>query len=196
LLPVAAVAQVTAASLSGAVIDPTGAALPGATVTVVNTRAGVSQVATTTDAGTFTLTALPPGTYQVTVAAKGFTTKVQGLQLSVSQAATLNTSMTLGSDTQSISVNANSVPAINQSTAEISSLVDEHAIKELPLNGRDPSSLVLLAPGITNVLNASGVLQTTNSFPTETGASANGGRQGSTYITCWTACRTWTPTCS
>ena len=182
LVPVAAMAQVTAASLSGSVTDPTGAALAGATVTVVNTGTGVTQTATTTDAGTFTMTTLPPGTYRATVTASGFTTKVQeGLQLSVSQAATLNTSLTVGSDTQNISVDANSGPMINQSTAEISSLVDEHAIKELPLNGRDPSSLVLLAPGVTNVLHASGVLQATNSFPTETGASANGGRQGSTY---------------
>ncbi len=69
---------------------------------------------------------------------------------------------------------------INQSTADISELVDEKSIKQLPFNGRDPSSLVLLAPGTTNVLNPGGKLQAVNSIPTETGASANDGRQGST----------------
>jgi len=182
LAVVPASAQVTAASLSGAVTDPSGAALPNAIVTTLNTETGASQTKTTTAEGTFTFTTLVPGTYRVTVAEAGFATKVQeGLKLTVSQSATLNTVLSVGAQTQSVTVDANSGSLINQSTAEISSLVDEHAIKELPLNGRDPSSLVLLAPGVTNVLNASGFLQTTNSFPTETGASSNGGRQGSTY---------------
>jgi hypothetical protein len=175
-------AQVTAASLSGSVTDPSGAALPNATVTALNTGTGASQTATTTGEGTFTFTTLPPGTYRVTVAETGFATKVQeGLQLTVSQSATLNTVLTVGAQSESVTVDAAAGSLINASTAEISSLVNEHAIKQLPLNGRDPSSLVLLAPGVTNVLNASGTLQAIAAFPTESGASANGGRQGSTY---------------
>lgn len=175
-------AQVTAASLSGSVTDPSGAALPNATVTALNTGTGASQTRTTTGEGTFTFTTLPPGTYRITVAETGFATKVQeGLQLTVSQSATLNTVLTVGAQSESVTVDAAAGSLINASTAEVSSLVNEHAVKELPLNGRDPSSLVLLAPGVTNVLNAGGTLQAIAAFPTETGASANGGRQGSTY---------------
>jgi len=71
---------------------------------------------------------------------------------------------------------------INTSSAELGSTVNEAAISQLPLNGRDPSSLVLLAPGTDNVLQHGGEgIQTGFSFPNETGASANGGRQGSTF---------------
>lgn len=102
------------------------------------------------------------------------------MQLSIGQAATLKSILSVGSESQTVSVTANA-ELINQSTADLSQLINERSIKELPLNGRDPSSLVLQAPGITNVLNASGNLQSSNSFPTESGAAANGGRQGSTY---------------
>ncbi|WP_254063702.1 TonB-dependent receptor [Granulicella sp. S190] len=175
-------AQTANASVSGTVTDPTGASVAGASVTAQNTGTGLTQTATTTDAGTFTLTTLPPGTYTVTTSRQGFTTNVQtGLLLTVGQAATLKAVLAVGATNETVSVTA-AGNVINQSTAELSEVVNERSVKELPLNGRDPSSLVLLAPGTTNVLNGGGgVLQTTNAFPSETGASANGGRQGSTY---------------
>ncbi len=175
-------AQNTNASVSGTVNDPSGASIPGAQVTAQNTGTGLTQTATTTDAGTYTLTTLPPGTYTVTVSKTGFATSVQtGLLLTVGQSATVKAVLTIGETNETVSVSAEG-NVINQSTAELSTVVNERSVKELPLNGRDPSSLVLLSPGITNVLNSGGgVLQTTNAFPNETGASANGGRQGSTY---------------
>ncbi|WP_213807360.1 TonB-dependent receptor [Granulicella sp. dw_53] len=175
-------AQTTNASVSGTVNDPSGASIGGAQVTALNTGTGLTQTAVTTEAGTYTLTTLPPGSYTVTISRQGFTTNVQtGLLLTVGQAATLKAVLTIGATSDTVSVTAGG-NVINQSTAELSAVVNERSIKELPLNGRDPSSLVLLAPGTTNVLSSgAGVLQTTNAFPNETGASANGGRQGSTY---------------
>ena len=174
-------AQTTNASVNGSVNDPSGASIAGAQVTAKNIGTGLTETATTSDAGTYTLRTLPPGTYTITIAKQGFTTSVQnGLLLSVSQAATLKTILTVGATNETVSVTA-AGSVINQSTAELSEVINERSVKQLPLNGRDPSSLVLLAPGMTNVLNAGGFLQTTNAFPTETGASANGGRQGSTY---------------
>ncbi len=174
-------AQTTNASVSGSVNDSSGAFIAGAQVTAVNAETGLTATATTTDAGTYTLRTLPPGTYTVTIAKQGFTTSVQtGLTLTVSQSATLKSVLTVGTTNETVSVTA-AGGVINQSTAELSEVVNERSVKQLPLNGRDPSSLVLLAPGMTNVLNAGGFLQTTNAFPTESGASANGGRQGSTY---------------
>ncbi len=174
-------AQTTNASLSGTVTDSSGAAIPGAQVTARNTGTGLASTITSTGSGTYTLPNLPPGTYTLTVTKDGFSTSMQAdVVLSVSQSATLNSTLAVGASSETITVDA--TPAlINQSTAELSELVDENSIKQLPLNGRDPSSLVLLAPGTTNVLNRGGKLQAVNSIPTETGASANGGRQGSTY---------------
>jgi hypothetical protein len=173
--------QTTNASVSGVVTDSSGASVVGAQVTARNSGTGLIETATTTDAGTYTLTTLPPGTYTVSTMKQGFTTSVQtGLLLTVSQAATLKTVLKIGATNETVSVTATG-SIINQSTAELSEVVNEKSVKELPLNGRDPSSLVLLAPGMANVLNAGGDLQTSNAIPTETGASANGGRQGSTY---------------
>ena len=174
-------AQTTNASLSGTVTDPSGAVVPRALVTVQNAGTGLTSTIEASSSGTYTMPNLPPGTYTVTVAKDGFRTSVQSdVVLSVSESATLKATLTIGATTETITVDA-APQLINESTADISELVNEHAIKELPLNGRDPSSLVLLAPGTTNVLNRGGKLQAVNSIPTETGASANGGRQGSTY---------------
>ncbi len=174
-------AQNTAATLNGTVNDASGATIGGASVTALSTQTGQSKTVKSDASGIYTFTVLPPGIYTITVSRNGFNTNVQqNLQLSVGQAATLNTTLVVGAANETVTVSA-AGEVINQTTAEISEVVNEHAIKELPLNGRDPSSLVLLAPGTTNVLPAAGVLQTTNSFPNESGASANGGRQGSTY---------------
>lgn len=89
--------------------------------------------------------------------------------------------MKVGSTEQSVTVEASAL-TLNTTDASVSSLVDESTIKELPLNGRDPSNLVFLAPGVTNVLRtASGYNQTSDSFSNEMGASSGGGQQGSTY---------------
>ena len=107
-------------------------------------------------------TALPPG---------GQTLALRSVKAVPEYGATENT----------VTVTANA-SVINTTTAEISNLVNERAISQLPLNCRDPSSLVLLSPGTTNVLNTGGgYLQSGFSFPAETGAPADGGRQGSTY---------------
>ena len=176
-----AYAQVASAALAGTVADPSGAPIAGAAVSALNTGTGVSQSTTSGSDGTYTFSTLQPGIYRVTVTETGFAKSVQeGVQLTIGQAATLKTPLSVGSAEQTVSVSANA-ELINQTTAEISQLINEKSVRELPLNGRDPSSLVLQAPGIVNVLNASGNLQSSNSFPTESGAAANGGRQGSTY---------------
>jgi hypothetical protein len=176
-------AQNTAATLSGTVTDASGAAISGADVTALSTQTGQTQTVTSNDSGIYTFTVLPPGLYTITITKSGFTTNVQqNLELTVGQAATLKATLAVGATSETVSVTA-AGEVINQTTADISEVINERSVKELPLNGRDPSSLVLLAPGTTNILvsGGSGVLQTTNSFPNESGASANGGRQGSTY---------------
>jgi len=177
-----AFAQSTNATLNGTILDSTGAAVPGAGITVLNTGTNATQKTESTDSGAYTVGQLAPGLYTVTVEKSGFRKTVQtGIVLTVNQSATLKVTMQTGDVEQTVSVTADA-QLINATTAEISTVVDQHAISQLPLNGRDPSSLVFLSAGVTNVLNTGGgYLQTGFSFPTESGGSANGGRQGSTY---------------
>ena len=174
--------QVTNATIGGSITDASGAAIAGAVVTVKDLGTNASHTVTSNGAGLYSVGQLIPGNYSVEASRSGFQTKVEmGIVLTVGESATLNLKLAVGNVKQTITVNG-SAELINTSNAEISQVVGAAAIEQLPLNGRDPSSLVLLTTGTTNVLNSSvGVLQTETSFPTSTGASAGGGRQGSTY---------------
>ena len=178
----AASGQITNATLTGVVTDPSGGALPGAHVSVLNVNTNAVTKVDTNTSGVYVAGQLLPGSYSVTVDTIGFKRSVDtGITLTVGAQATLNVVLQVGDVSQTIEVQANA-ELINTSSAEISQVVDARAIKELPLNGRNPSSLVLLSTGVTNMLNLGGSqLQGGTTFPTETGASAGGGRQGSTY---------------
>ena len=182
LAPVAAIAQVSNSTITGTVADPGGAAIVGAKVLVKNDGTNAVQTAETNGSGEYTVTQLVPGVYDVTTTKDGFQKSLEkGVTITVGQAATLNIALRVGNLNQTVTVSGNA-ELINTTNAEISQTVNQHSIEQLPLNGRDPSSLVLLTTGTTNVLNSAvGVLQTETTFPTSTGASAGGGRQGSTY---------------
>jgi hypothetical protein len=183
----AAFGQGTSASLTGQVVDNSGSVVPGATVTATNTDTGLAQTATTNGEGIYLVAPLPPGHYKLTVEARGFERYVQtGVELSVNVNSTQNVALKTGSVQETVTVFENA-ELINTTTPELGTTVNEAAITQLPLNGRDPSSLVLLAPGTVGVVGQGGSgfggqpgVQAGFSFPTETGASANGGRQGST----------------
>jgi hypothetical protein len=180
LAPVA-FAQVNSASLTGQVVDPTGGAVAKAAVTAQNVATNLVQSTTTNEEGIYLISPLPPGPYTLTVEVPGFKKYVQaGIVLTVSLTTTQNVSLQIGKQAETITVEANA-EMINTTSAELGAIVNQTTVTQLPLNGRDPSSLVFLAPGVTNVLNSNGALQAGFSFPTETGGSANGGRQGSTY---------------
>jgi len=174
--------QGTSASLTGQITDSSGAVVPGATVTATNTDTSLAQTATSDGEGIYLIAPLPPGHYKLTVEGRGFERYVQsGIELSVNVNSTQNIVLKTGSVQDTVTVFENA-ELINTTTPELGTTVNEAAITQLPLNGRDPSSLVFLAPGTTSVLAGGGQpgIQAGFSFPTETGASANGGRQGST----------------
>ena len=182
LFPAMMLAQNTSATLNGVVSDSGGAVIPSAQIQIQNVNTNAKQLTETSSSGVYSVTQLPPGQYSVTVQKTGFQKSVQtGITLTVGQVATLNISLVVGDVKETVTVTANA-ELINVTTADLSAVVNEASVQELPLNGRDPSSLVLLTTGTTNILNTGGGwLQTSNSFPDETGASSGGGRQGSTY---------------
>jgi hypothetical protein len=146
---VPAVAQVSAA-LSGRVTDQSGAGVPGATVTAKDTDMGISRDTVTDAAGRYELPALPVGRYEVAVTKTGFAVAVRsGINLVVGQDATADLSLKVGDVTEQIRVDAN-VSMVNTTTEDISGLVGEREVKQLPLNGRSYDLLLTINPGVVN----------------------------------------------
>jgi hypothetical protein len=174
--------QGTGAQISGVANDVSGASIPGAKVIIVSKDTGARREVTTNQTGAFVAYELEPGHYLITVAAAGFETAAStDVTLTIGQKGTFNFTLKVGESKQTVTVTS-AGEQINTTSAEISAVVDENTIRELPLNGRDPSTLVFLTAGVTNVMNTSvGERQAGTSIPTQTGASAGGGRQGSTY---------------
>ena len=177
-------AQSGRASITGVVTDSSGAVVQDVNVTATNAATGVATSAKTNQSGAYSLLQLPAGSYSLRVEKVGFSSQLQeNFVLVAEQSAGVNFALRPGQVSERINVEANS-ELIHTESAEISQTINEHAIVELPLNGRNPAELVLLAPGTVNVLNVSGAgnRQDYTTFPTETGASSNGGRQGSTLL--------------
>ena len=144
-------AQVTGATLSGTVTDPSGSAIVGAEVAIQNTGTGIVRTATTDSVGLYSAPNLIPGTYEVKISAPGFSTSVQSnLTLSVGQQQTLNISMKVGEATQNVTVEE-SAPTVELSSAALASEVNATTVRELPLNGRDWTQLATLEPGVNTV---------------------------------------------
>jgi hypothetical protein len=146
---VPAVAQVSAA-LSGRVTDQSGAGVPGATVAAKDTDMGISRETVTDAAGRYQLPALPVGRYEVAATKSGFAVAVRsGINLVVGQDATADLSLKVGNVTEQIRVDAN-VSMVNTTTEDISGLVGEREVKQLPLNGRSYDLLLTINPGVVN----------------------------------------------
>lgn len=175
-------AQSTTASLKGQAFDQQSAAVAHASVELVNTGTGFKINGLTNAEGEYLFPIVPPGEYTLTVEAPGFKKYQQsGIRLTIGQSAAVNVNLATGDVQQTVTVVGDTV-LINTTTAEVSQLVDKSSIQELPLNGRDPASLVLLSPGTTNIaLTGAGYNQSFSGFANAQGASANGGKQGSTY---------------
>jgi hypothetical protein len=172
----------TSARLSGSVKDPTGSVVPNAKITALNVGTNLELTVESGSAGNYAFNSLPVGHYSITATRDGFASLTEtGVELTVGQSATLNLQMKLGGAQDAVTVTGGT-DLINTTTAELSQVIGEAAIKDLPLNGRDPGTLVFLSAGVTNELNSqASTLQATNSFPNESGASAGGQRQGSTW---------------
>ncbi len=149
LLSAPALAQVSAA-LSGRITDQAGAGLPGATVTAKDTDMGISRETVTDTAGRYELPALPVGRYEVTATRSGFAVAVRsGINLVVGQDAAADLSLKVGNVTEQVRVDAN-VSMVNTTTEDISGLVGEREVKQLPLNGRSYDLLLTINPGVVN----------------------------------------------
>ena len=141
--------QVTA-SIKGVITDPSGATVPSAAVKAINVETGSARGTVTDEAGRYLVLALPVGEYEVRVDKSGFQEEVRtGIHLVVGEEASLDLQLQVGAVTSAVKVTGDA-PIISTSTSDISGLVGEQAIKDLPLNGRSYDLLLPLNPGIVN----------------------------------------------
>ena len=143
-----AVAQVTTGTIAGRILDSEGGVLPGVTVTARQTETGLQRTTTSDAQGRYTIAALPRGAYEIRAELTGFRGLIRsGVTLTVAQTAVVDLTMTVGGVSEQITV-VGEAPTVNTRTGELSYLVDERAIEELPLNGRNYTDLALLQPSV------------------------------------------------
>lgn len=142
------IAQTGTSRITGRVVDSKEASIPGANVTVVNEATGVSQNQTTTDSGFFAFDSLPVGNYTVVVEQAGFK-KYQKTtnHLEVSTPLTVDIVMEVGQVSEIVTVQGGA-EQLQNSNATMGNVVEQKAIEALPLNGRNPLTLLLLEPGV------------------------------------------------
>jgi Carboxypeptidase regulatory-like domain/TonB-dependent Receptor Plug Domain/TonB dependent receptor len=150
-------AQVVGATLSGAVTDSSGAAVPNANVSIKNTTTGVARDTTTDSTGFYSVPNLLPAVYDITVSATGFSSSVQtGLTLTVGASKAFNITLQVGQISEKVEVTA-SAPSVELTSSTISGQVDSTTERELPLNGRDWTQLATLQPGVAAVRVENGI---------------------------------------
>jgi hypothetical protein len=136
------------ASIQGVVTDPQGAVVTGATVTLTNLETSQVLTATSDGSGIFNFNTLPPSRFLLTVEKPGFKKQVlANLDISPDQVNAVNVSLEIGAVTQSVTVNADELPAIDTESGALSGTVTHQDIQRLPSFGRDAFQLLQLAPG-------------------------------------------------
>jgi hypothetical protein len=185
LFSTAAFAQFTA-SIQGVVQDPSGAGVPKATVRLVNANTAVSAETTTDGAGNYIFVSLAPGRYKITVDATGFAKRQVDLELLTEQNLSVPITLKVGSASEAITVTTEA-PVVDTADSRSQLTLENQAVAELPIVGRNLVTLVTMAPGVsglgtsTSGSPASGV----DNFSTEeqVDASANGqGQNNNQYV--------------
>jgi hypothetical protein len=161
--------QLDQGTITGTVTDSSGAVIGGAEVTLVDTSTQARRTAMTNSSGSYVFPYLTPSRYQIVVAKPGFSTQVvNGIEVTVGLTATINATLSPGAQAQQVTVAASTVE-LEQQSSTLGSVVSGKQMVELPVLGRNPFTLVLLAPGVVQGNNAANPVT----------ATVNGGRTSS-----------------
>jgi outer membrane receptor protein involved in Fe transport len=172
-LPLAAAAQQQLGAIQGTITDQSRAVVPGVTVSVTNLATGLERSTVSNDAGVYRLPSLDPGQYDVRASLDGFRTVQQrGVVVSVGSTVGLNFELQPGQLAEAIEV-VGHAPDIQTERADVSAIVEQRKVVDLPLVSRNPLALAALQPGVV------GIIGTTDLFVTEQGLgiNANGQRE-------------------
>src|SRR5215471_18403484 len=149
LVATIASSQVSTSRIEGTVVDNSNAVVPDAQVKATNEGTGVTYEVKTSSSGTYEIPSVTPGPYTVTVTVKGFETfSSQHNVLSTGAPLVVNATLKVGGTTEVVEVQG-SYQRIETTNAAVSDVMTTQQVKELPLNGRNPLSLVTLEPGVT-----------------------------------------------
>ena len=142
-------AQSATGSIEGSIVDQTGAAMPGVTVTTVHLATGVTRTTVSDENGVFRLLLLPVGVYDLTADLSGFASrKLPEITLTVGQTVTLRIQMAVSGVVETVNVSGGT-PVIETSRSQVSSTITEASVQNLPVNGRNFIDFALLTPGVT-----------------------------------------------
>jgi len=158
LLPAALMAQRTTGVINGTVTDPEARVIEGVAVTLTNRDTNIVSRTTTNGSGAFVFLNIDPGPYVLKFEKQGFRTiSVPSFNLTVNQTLTENEMMSVGATTETVEVSADHVGVLLQkSNSELGTVIQAQEIQQLPLNGRNFTSLLVLSPGVTPVSTAQG----------------------------------------
>src|SRR5256884_6641463 len=139
----------TQASISGVIHDPTGAVIPGVTVTVTNPATNFVRAAISNEAGVYNFPSLQPGRYNIKVELPGFRTITQNdLELQIQQSARLDFTLQAGEVSQTVEVSGTAA-LIATENATVGTVIENRRIVDMPLNGRNFLQLVALSPNVS-----------------------------------------------
>lgn len=192
--------------LEGRVLDPSGAVVPGASVTLTNVATGIVHNTKSNADGIYVFTALPAGNFNLTVEASGFSTATKtDISIGARETRTFDVVLKVGATTAQVSVTAQ-VSEVDTTSAGVSGTINQTKVHELPLVGRNMYSLVVLTPGVVGLpsgggqayaqatsdifnaelgvnLNAAGQRAEANNFQVDSGVSNGSPRGGVTNLT-------------
>ena len=164
-------------TIVGTITDESGAVVPGAKVKITDEGTSTAREATSSAQGYYVFPALRPSTYTLLVEAAGFAqTLRKGIVLQADESATVNLTLSVQQSTQAIEIRSEA-PQVNTTTATNSEVVDQRRVVELPLNGRNAASLLLVVAGATPAPGTDVDQGNTKTFPATVTVSTNGSRQ-------------------
>lgn len=141
-------AQSPNGTISGLVVDPSGAVIVAADILVANDATGVQYSAKTNGDGIYLVPSLPPGTYRLQVSKIGFKTLIKpDIVLNVQDALAINFTLPLGAASETVTVRGGA-PLVKTESGSVSTVIDRHLVENLPLNGRSFNTLLQLTPGV------------------------------------------------
>ncbi len=171
--------------VQGTVQDSNGAVIPSATVTLINAETGVQQTAVSNASGVYRFVSLAPGNYSVSTTTQGFAPAKVSFNLATDENRDVPLTLSVGQVASTITVSTEA-PLLDTSDSRFEQTLDTTALTDLPLQGRNPTNVITLAPGVTGLggQNSPGSSTSTNFAPENwVNASANGqGATGNQYI--------------
>ena len=147
-------AQVSTASINGVIRDPAGAVIPDTTLVLRNVDTSVERTSASNSAGAYAFVSIPPGNYTINATAKGFSPQqLAPFVLAVSQVATFDFALNVGTDTQVVTVQGNAAQ-LNVTSASLGTVIATQQVNDLPLDGRNFTALLALTPGVVAISTA------------------------------------------